>query len=158
MKSNRSLRASCSVTVATSLVAACLVGCASANPDENSEESSDVQALLAGTKLTPSGVASYLREAGFPASAIGPMVCTAKYESAFYEEAYNHNTNGTSDYGLFQINSAHLRDRGCPSTASALYQPLANAECAYEVWRTQGYNAWYGYQAHRATCENYPAP
>ena len=136
-----------------------VVGCASeTSQDGNDEEASDTQALLAGTQLTPHEVATLLREAGFPSSEIGPMVCTAKYESDFYEKAENHNSNGTTDYGLFQINSIHLHDAACPHDAAALYDPVANTKCALGVYKSQGINAWYGYQKHRSTCAHYPAP
>jgi hypothetical protein len=126
--------------------------------DEDGTEASDTQALLAGTQHSPHQVATLLRNAGFPESAIGPMVCTAKYESNFYDRASNHNHNGTTDYGLFQINSIHLHDAGCPGTTSALYDPATNVRCAHSVWKQQGINAWYGYQHHRSTCQHYPAP
>jgi hypothetical protein len=134
-------------------------GCA-ANTDDVApeDEESDTQALLAGTQHSPHQVATLLRHAGFPESAIGPMVCTAKYESNFYDRASNHNHNGTTDYGLFQINSIHLHDAGCPSTTAALYDPATNVRCAHAVWKSQGINAWYGYQHHRSTCQHYAAP
>ena len=114
--------------------------------------------LLAGRHLTTAEVAAALRDAGFPESVVGPMVCTAKYESSFYERASHYNANGSTDYGLFQINSIHIGDSGCPSTASGLYDAAANARCAHAVWRSQGINAWYGYQKHRAECAATRAP
>jgi len=138
-----------------------LMGCAANTDDQTDEdgtEASDTQALLAGTRQSPHQIATLLRNAGFPESAIGPMVCTAKYESDWYDRASNHNRNGTTDYGLFQINSIHLHDSGCPSTTAALYDPATNVRCAHAVWKSQGINAWYGYQHHRSTCAHYPAP
>src|SRR5262249_2507784 len=125
--------------------------------DEGTGESQDH--LLTGPRLTPSQVAGVLRTAGFPEAAIGKMVCTAKWESSYYTRATNKNTNGTTDYGLFQINSIHLRDgAGCPSSASALFDPATNAKCALHVYKVQGVNAWYGYQKHRAECNAAKAP
>lgn len=136
-------------------------GCAA----ETSEDDGDVEQLgdvgeqlLAGTKLTPHQTANYLRNAGFPGHVIGPMVCTAKYESSFYTKASNRNSNGSVDRGLFQINSIHLGDSGCTRSASALYDPATNARCAHEIWRSQGLNAWYGYQHHRYECDHTAAP
>lgn len=132
-------------------------GCAvEPDTDESTGESEDH--LLAGRRLTTGEIAADLRAAGFPESAVGPMVCTAKYESSYYERASNHNTNGTYDYGLFQINSIHLKQKGCPSTSAGLYDAEANAKCAYAVWKSQGLNAWYGYQKHRTECNATKAP
>jgi lysozyme C len=133
-------------------------GCSSADSSDTTDDSSDSEALLAGRVVGESEVANDLRNAGFPESEIGPMICTAKYESSFYERASHHNSNGTTDYGLFQINSIHLGDPGCPSTVTGLYDSAKNARCAYEVYRAQGIDAWYGYKRHRATCSNFPAP
>jgi hypothetical protein len=89
------------------------------------------------------------------------MVCTAKYESSFYERASNRNTNGSVDRGLFQINSVHLGGtRGCPSraNANALWEPTTNAKCALAIFELQGNRAWYGYRKHKTECDGYAAP
>lgn len=135
-----------------------IAGCsASAEEEEPTGESQD--RLLAGRRLSQAEIADLVREAGFPERLVGTMVCTAKYESSFYEGATNRNRNGTTDRGLFQINSIHVGSmRGCPSTSSALMNAEANVRCAYAIYRAQGLNAWYGYRKHRTECNNYPAP
>lgn len=138
-------------------------GCAADTSDEGDSEPDGAEVgtvgeqLLAGRRLSEHEVASVLHGAGFPSHVIPEMVCTAKYESSFYARASNRNGNGSIDRGLFQINSIHLGDGGCPSRANAgaLYDPATNAHCAYQVWRGQGLNAWYGYQAHRTECNGY---
>ena len=157
-----------SVLFALATIAAVMLsGCAADTGDESDEDANDPVAtgeigeqLLAGRRLTPRETASVLRSVGFPSGVIPEMVCTAKYESSFYERASNRNSNGSIDRGLFQINSAHLGDPGCPSrgNAAALYNATTNARCALHVYRSQGLNAWYGYQAHRATCNSYRIP
>lgn len=141
------------------MLGAASAGCASepeADPSDSRGESQDH--LLAG-RLVPQGeIASMLRQAGFPDSVIGKMVCTAKYESSFYERASHRNSNGTTDYGLFQINSVHLGDAGCPASVAGLYDGAANARCAYRVYKMQGIDAWYGYQKHRSECDRAGAP
>jgi hypothetical protein len=137
-----------------------LAGCSSAPPGDDGSgsvgESQDH--LLAGRRVSESEVASLLRDAGFPESSIGQMICTAKYESSFYERASHVNNNGTTDYGLFQINSIHLRDAGCPSTTTGMYDAAQNTKCALRVYRSQGIRAWYGYQKHKTECDAYRAP
>jgi hypothetical protein len=143
------------------MIAIATTGCAADTQDdsEDVEQLGDVgQQLLAGPRLTPHEVAALVRRAGFPEYEVGKMVCTARYESSFYERASNRNSNGTIDRGVFQINSIWIGASGCPHTATGLYDADANARCAHAVWREQGNNAWYGYQAHRSTCDHYPAP
>lgn len=133
------------------------VGCAAEPVEEGSEESAD--RLLAGRKVPPAEVASLLRQAGFPEAVVGKMVCTAKYESSYYERASNKNNNGSSDYGLFQINSIHIGGTaGCPNNASALYDAATNTRCALAIYKMQGINAWYGYKKHKAECDGAAAP
>ena len=143
----------------TSLISVVAAGCGAEPMEEELSESED--RLLAGRRLTPSEIAGHLRAAGFPESQIGRMVCTAKYESSFYERASNKNRNGSTDRGLFQINSIHLGTMsGCPSkaNASALFTAATNAKCAFAIFNAQGNNAWYGYRKHKSECDRYPAP
>ena len=151
-------------------VSACTVtGCAADTGEDDDDpiaESED--RLLAGRRLTPAAVATHLRNAGFPNSIVNKLTCSAKYESNYYERALNNRTrNGTKDYGLFQINSVHLRGEtpGCPSSVEALYSAANNAKCAYGIWKQRednragsGISAWYGYTSHRRECDAYVAP
>src|SRR3954465_11806136 len=86
-----------------------IAGCAAADTgDDGSEPTGESQDhLLAGRRLSEREAAPLIRQAGFPESVVGKMLCTIKYESNFYERASNKNRNGSSDYGLFQVNSAH---------------------------------------------------
>jgi lysozyme C len=125
--------------------------------DEPVGESED--RLLAGRRLSTGEIARHLRAAGFPENVIGPMVCTAKYESSYYERASNKNRNGSTDRGLFQINSIHLGGtRGCPTNGTALFDAATNAKCAYAVYKMQGIRAWYGYRKHATECNGTRAP
>ena len=114
---------------------------------------------------SPCAVAGYLRKAGFPSNSIGTMVCIAKWESSYNCGATNHNTDGSTDYGLFEINSYYWcsgdsksKYNECNASCSSLLNCQANANCAYKVFKEQGYNAWYGYKAHKAECDSAPAP
>lgn len=142
------------VALSAASVAACVAGCS------NEEElGSSQNALIAGRQLSEAEVADVVRAAGFPDNMIGTMVCTAKYESSFYDRASNNNTNGSSDYGLFQINSIHIGGTaGCPTSVEPLYDVTTNAACALAIYKMQGINAWYGYKKHKAECDAYPAP
>ena len=137
-----------------------IAGCAADTTDDGSSEPTGESQdhLLAGRRLSEHEAATLIRRAGFPESAVGKMLCTIKYESNFYERASNRNRNGSVDYGLFQVNSTHFHDAGCPSTAAGLYDATANTRCALNIYRSQGSNAWYGYKKHRSECDSYPAP
>jgi lipocalin len=107
-------------------------------------------------------IVNYLKNAGFPSYSYGTMVCISKYESSFDCDATNRNTDGSTDYGLFQINSywwcsgdAKSKYNSCNTSCTSLFNCQTNANCAYTVWRQQGYNAWYGYQYHKTECDNY---
>ena len=107
-------------------------------------------------------IASYLRKSGFPESSIGTMVCISKYESSYNCDAKNTNTDGSSDYGLFQINSYYWcsgdpksKYNECGISCTSLYNCQSNSNCAYTVWRQQGYNAWYGYKSHKSECDSF---
>ena len=107
-------------------------------------------------------IASYLRKSGFPEYTIGTMVCITKYESSYNCDATNKNTDGSTDYGLTQINSYWWcsgdplsKYNGCSTSCSSLFNCQSNTNCAYVVWKQQGYNAWYGYKNHKSECDNY---
>ncbi len=139
----------------TALSLVSVAGCA-APPGEEEEIGESEDRLLAGRRLSEVEVANVLRQAGFAESQVPRMVCTAKYESSFYERASNKNRNGSIDRGLFQINSIHVGGtRGCPSSGEALWNPTTNAKCALAIYKMQGINAWYGYKKHKAECDRY---
>lgn len=117
---------------------------------------------LQKNKQSECDVASYLRKSGFPESSIGTMVCISKYESSFDCDATNHNIDGSTDYGLFQINSYYWcsgdsmsKYNECHTSCSSLFTCQTNSNCAYIVWKQQGYTAWYGYQYHKSECDSY---
>ena len=60
-------------------------------------------------------------------------------ESGLRPEAVNdHNTNGTTDRGLAQVNSVHRY------SAEELHTIEGNIDAAYEIYQRQGKGAWYG--------------
>lgn len=142
----------------TPLLLAGIAGC-SASTEEQDPVGESQDRLLAGRRLSEREIAGLVRDAGFPERVVGTMICTAKYESSFYERASNRNRNGSTDRGLFQINSIHVGSMpGCPSSSSSLNDARTNTRCAYAIYRAQGLNAWYGYRKHRTECDNYDAP
>lgn len=107
-------------------------------------------------------ISSYLKKSGFPDYTIPTMVCISKYESSYNCDATNKNTDGSTDYGLMQINSyywcsgdALSKYNECKIACSSLFNCQYNTNCAYIVWKQQGYTAWYGYKNHKTECDNY---
>lgn len=79
---------------------------------------------------------SLLRAAGFspPAAMVGTGIMYA--ESRRVVEATHRNSNGSTDYGLMQINSIHGYD-----AKRLVSDPLYNADCAYKIYKDAG-NTW----------------
>lgn len=80
------------------------------------------------------------REAGFsPPDAI-VMTAISLAECANCDmSSGTPNNNGTTDNGLWQINSSH------GWSGNYLADPLNNARAAYQVWKAQGFKGWCTY-------------
>ncbi|XP_040409018.1 lysozyme C [Cygnus olor] len=84
---------------------------------------------------------------------LGNWVCAAKYESNFNTQATNRNTDGSTDYGILQINSRWWCDDGktpraknlCGIPCSALLRSdiTQTVKCAKKIVSDgNGMNAW----------------
>lgn len=92
--------------------------------------------------------------AGFTQPEADTMLCIAKWESAYNPIAININTDGSVDYGLFQINSKWWLDRGasgCSQSREELLTPDGNIACAKFIFDKMGYKAWVAYRI-RSEC------
>jgi lysozyme C len=128
----------------------------------NSDNSIFNKQFLRSNYQTDCQIASYLKKSGFPDYTIPTMVCISKYESSYNCDATNKNTDGSTDYGLFQINSYYWcsgdtlsKYNECKIACSSLFNCQYNTNCAYIVWKQQGFTAWYGYQKHKSECDSY---
>lgn len=105
--------------------------------------------------LSDSQIAALARDAGFPDSAIPTAVAIARAESGGNPSAVSPtNSNGTKDYGLFQINSVHFGDLKInvaeagviPINATLALNPGANTGAAYALWKRRGgFGDWVTY-------------
>jgi len=83
--------------------------------------------------LSKCDVVSIVRAAGIPEAKVAAMTCTAFYESSWNPSATNHNTNGSTDYGLFQVNNNYWCSDPSESLASKLRLSPARLPVAASV-------------------------
>ncbi|KAL0963181.1 hypothetical protein UPYG_G00350780 [Umbra pygmaea] len=99
---------------------------------------------------------------GYRGNSLPNWVCLAKWESDYNTQATNHNTDGSTDYGIFQINSywwcndgkTSRAKNGCGISCSDLMSDdlTVAINCAKRVVRDpNGIGAWV---AWRKYCEN----
>lgn len=88
-------------------------------------------------KLTPQQIAGYASAAGFPPDQIATATAVALAESGGETTATNRNSNGSTDYGLWQINTIH----GQLLNQGDKFNPLDNAKMALTVYARAG-NKW----------------
>jgi len=90
------------------------------------------------TRLNAQQIAGYAKAAGFPPGEIATATAVALAESGGETTATNNkNTNGSIDYGLWQINTVH----GSLLNQGDKFNPLDNARMALVVWQRAG-NKW----------------
>jgi hypothetical protein len=80
-------------------------------------------------RLTPTQIQQYASAAGFRGNALNIAVAIAMAESGGNTTATHLNTNGTTDYGLWQINSVHSQY----SASLLLNNPQYNAMAAWTI-------------------------
>jgi hypothetical protein len=72
-------------------------------------------------------------------------LAVAKAESGMKEEEIGVNRDGSIDMGIFQINSVHWSKNGC--NPKSLLDAYKNVDCAYQIWKSSGWNPWVTFQS-----------
>ncbi|XP_045081289.1 lysozyme C II-like [Coregonus clupeaformis] len=96
---------------------------------------------------------------GFAGNSLPNWVCLSKWESSYNTQATNRNTDGSTDYGIFQINSRYWCDDGrtpraknvCGIRCSQLLTDdiTVAIRCAKRVvLDPDGIGAWVGWRNH----------
>lgn len=98
------------------------------------------QQVIQGQGNSNSLAQLWIEAGGNPALA-NTMAAIALAESSGRVDATNKNSNGTTDYGLWQINSSHTQF----DSQRLLSDPLYNAQAAVSVFKSQGLTAWTTY-------------
>lgn len=93
--------------------------------------------------LSPAQIAGYASAAGFTGSQVLIMTAIALGESGGRTDITHANKDGSTDYGVWQINSVHSDILATGNWSD----PAANARMAYAVWKKQGYRAWSVYKS-----------
>ncbi|KAM3599469.1 uncharacterized protein V6R79_006458 [Siganus canaliculatus] len=98
---------------------------------------------------------------GYEGVSLADWVCLSQWESSYNTKAINRNTNGSTDYGIFQINSRwwctdgqSTTSNGCNINCSSLQSddPTVAITCAKRVVRDpNGVRAWVAWTSR---CEN----
>lgn len=89
--------------------------------------------------------------AGFSPADAKIMAAIAMAESGGKSNAVNHNTNGTQDTGLWQINDVHADGVPLAVFHVKMMNPVANASKAHDVFMSQGFHAWSTYNSGHYT-------
>jgi hypothetical protein len=92
---------------------------------------------LNGTKIAPLKIAALVRQAGWRDRNMIEAVAVALAESGGFDHAVNENENGSTDRGLWQINSVHV-DAG-EITVVQCWDPVASTNYSYELYRRYSY-------------------
>ncbi|XP_075993467.1 lysozyme C II-like [Genypterus blacodes] len=99
---------------------------------------------------------------GYHGYSLANWVCLSKWESGYNTQATNHNTGGSTDYGIFQINSRYwcedYQTPGGRNVCNILCSQLLTNDvsvaitCAKRVVQDpNGIRAWVAWRNH---CEN----
>ncbi|XP_062550871.1 lysozyme-like [Armigeres subalbatus] len=96
------------------------------------------------------------RTYNFDKAKVNNFVCLAQAESSLNTVKTHKNSNGSTDYGLFQINNkywcssaGYSSSNECKlSCADLLTNDISKAvSCANKIYARHGYSAWYGWKA-----------
>jgi hypothetical protein len=109
---------------------------------------------LLGTRLMPHEICQLARDAGWRDESLIICIAVCFAESSGYTKAYNdQNPDGSTDYGLMQINSVHIGQviAGKTVTKDLLYDPAYNMAVAHELYKARSYTfrAWAAYTSDR---------
>ena len=102
---------------------------------------------LDGQQLKPRDVARLLWDNGWVnADNLMVMLAVCQAESALFTEAWNLNTNGSYDYGIFQLNSAKLQGSQLDAFREMAFDPKQAVLRARSLYNERKFQPWYAYQ------------
>lgn len=101
--------------------------------------------VLAGRRLQPRKVAAYAHDAGFRDKDLFISIAVAGSESWLFTKAYNDNLDDqgkkkSRDVGIWEINIPASQIG--TQAEEDLYDPKINAQRAFALWKTRGWQPW----------------
>ncbi|XP_053661911.1 lysozyme c-1 [Anopheles marshallii] len=112
-------------------------------------------ALIEAKTFTKCDLAKALANNGIAKTSLPDWICLVQNESAFRTSATNKNKNGSTDYGIFQINNKFWCDSSygandCKISCDSLLNDdiTDDIKCAKLIFKRHGFNAWYGWKNH----------
>lgn len=108
-----------------------------------------VPAEFKGQTLTPPQIAQWAIQAGFSGQDLVTAVAVALAESGGRIDATNTNSNGTTDYGVWQINSVHADE----FSKHPQWWSVENADMAHDIYAAAGntFQPWSTFTSGRYT-------
>jgi Transglycosylase SLT domain. len=91
---------------------------------------------MATNQLTDQQIANVAVASGWTGQDVVIATAVALAESGGDSLQQHHNLDGSTDYGLWQVNSVHGFD------PKDLLEVIDNGKAAHEVWSKQGWEAW----------------
>jgi len=121
-------------------------------PRASEEETREAQADQSGHRLT--AFQQYACNKFGPACRVALAVQRAENPRGDCE-VYHYNTDGTLDWGYFQINTVHLKRAGV--NLRGLLDCRANIDFAYQLYTERGFEPWTTYRdgAYRRFLKNF---
>lgn len=93
------------------------------------------------SKATDKDLAQYICEKDWNCEV---ALAVAMAESGMRADSVNLNNGHSLDVGIFQINlKYHGKKAGC--SLAELADKYKNVDCAYSIWKAQGWNPWVAY-------------
>jgi hypothetical protein len=109
-------------------------------PRVSTDDTAGAQADQSGHRLT--AYQQYACNKFGPACRVALAVARAENPRGACE-IYHYNTDGTLDWGYFQINTVHLKRAGV--NLRDLLDCKANIDFAYQLYRERGFEPWTTY-------------
>ena len=101
---------------------------------------------LDGTQMKPRDVARLLWDNGWVnADNLMVMLATCQAESALFTKAWNLNTNGSYDFGIFQLNSGTRKGDELEKFMAMAYDPKQAVKVARSLYNERKFQPWYAY-------------
>lgn len=99
-----------------------------------------------GELVTKAETSYVISKAGFKGEQIEIMAAISRAESGSDMRCIGDETLTNSEwgisYGLFQVRTLRTQNKGCRDLSRLTEDLQAQADCAFQIWKSQGFRAW----------------